>query len=85
LTGIDHTHDPASSSWVPGADQHPDFPVQNLPLGVFSVGSGEPRIGTAIGDRILDLWALAQERVLPEALRTPLQQPTLNALFALGT
>lgn len=85
MTGIDYTHDPAASSWVPRADQHPDFPVQNLPLGVFSVGSGEPRVGTAIGDRILDLWALSQERVLPEALRTPLQQPTLNALFALGT
>lgn len=33
---IDETHDPARSSWVEGADGHPDFPIQNLPYGIFS-------------------------------------------------
>ena len=56
---LDETHDPARTSWVASANGHPDFPIQNLPLGVFSPEGGEPRIGAAIGDMILDLGALA--------------------------
>lgn len=78
---IDHTHDAAATSWVPGADTHPDFPVQNLPLGVFSPGGGAPRIGTAIGDHVLDLAELAPR--LPQPVRAALAEPVLNALFAL--
>ncbi len=57
MTVIDHTHDPAARTSVPGADGHPDFPIQNLPLGVFSEGDGARRAGVAIGDQILDLAA----------------------------
>ena len=78
---IDHTHDPAASSWVAGADAHPDFPVQNLPLGVFAPSHGGPRIGSRIGDFALDLAALAP--LLPAACRAALAQPVLNDLFAL--
>ena len=77
----DHTHDAAATCWVEGADDHLEFPVQNLPLGVFSPSGGAPRIGTAIGDRVVDLTALADH--LPAAVRAALAQPTLNALFAL--
>jgi hypothetical protein len=35
VTFIDDTHDPALRSWVPGADGHAVFPIQNLPHGVF--------------------------------------------------
>lgn len=80
---IDHTHNRLASSWVPGADEHPDFPVQNLPLGVFSLNDGPVRIGTAIGNLVLDLHAIAD--MLPEATQEALRQPTLNALFALPT
>ncbi len=52
---IDETHSPAKKSWVSGADAHPDFPIQNLPIGVFSPPAGAPRGGVAIGDHILDL------------------------------
>jgi len=83
MTTIDHTHNAAASSWVEGADDHPDFPVQNLPLGVFSHGGGSPRIGTAIGGFILDLTGLAQAGLLPDALTPALGTATLNALFAL--
>ncbi len=83
MSTIDDTHDPAASSWVPGADDHPDFPVQNLPLVVFSHGDVAPRIGTAIGEQVLDLTALAQQRLLPEAVTRALAERTLNALFAL--
>lgn len=78
---IDHTHDAAASTWVPGGDAHEHFPVQNLPLGIFSVGSSARRVGTAIGEWCLDLAALAP--LLPEPTRDALAAPVLNALFAL--
>ena len=80
MTGIDHTHDPAACSWVPDADAYADFPVQNLPLGVFSGGGGTPRIGVDIGDWCVDLEALAPR--LPEEARAALAEPALNAVFA---
>jgi fumarylacetoacetase len=58
---IDATHDPALTSWVSSANGHADFPIQNLPFGVFSTG-GDPvrRGGVAIGDEILDVGATAR-------------------------
>ena len=60
MTGLDATHDPALRSWVPGADGHADFPIQNLPFGVFCAanGAGPRRGGVAIGGWIVDLAAL---------------------------
>ena len=40
---IDATHDAGRRSWVASANGHPDFPIQNLPLGVFSPLAGAPR------------------------------------------
>jgi fumarylacetoacetase len=70
------THDPKLQSWVESAnDPATDFPVQNLPFGVFrKKGSKElPRGGVAIGDQILDLAAVG--------LKTG---PNLNRLAAAG-
>jgi len=80
---IDHTHDPAATSWVAGADAHAEFPVQNLPLGVFSPAGGGARIGTAIGDFILDLAAPEVAGLLPGELAQALCGDSLNPLFAL--
>ena len=67
---IDETHDPARTSWVPGADDHAEFPIQNLPLGIFSPPGGAPRGGVAIGDQVLDLpAALAAGLFAGEAAR----------------
>jgi fumarylacetoacetase len=53
---IDDTHDPALASWIASAnDASTDFPIQNLPFGRFRLGDAGPRIGVAIGDRIVDL------------------------------
>ena len=50
---IDETHDPQLRSWVDSAnDPETDFPIQNLPVGMFDAGSG-PHLGVAIGDQIL--------------------------------
>ena len=70
------THDPKLESWVESAnDPAGDFPIQNLPFGIFrKKGSKErPRGGVAIGDQILDLAAVG--------LNTG---PTLNVLAAAG-
>ncbi len=59
---LDETHDPARRSWVESANAPDgDFPIQNLPLGVFRPGGSQdrPRIGVAIGEFALDLAAVA--------------------------
>ena len=57
MSVIDETHDPRRASWVPSAQGHAEFPIQNLPFGVFSPAGGTPRGGVAIGDQIFDLQA----------------------------
>ncbi|WP_340589210.1 fumarylacetoacetase [Erythrobacter alti] len=52
---IDHTHDASATSWVESANGHADFPVQNLPFGVFSTDGEDMRGGVAIGAFVLDL------------------------------
>ncbi|MCC7181319.1 MAG: fumarylacetoacetase [Acidobacteria bacterium] len=85
---VNDTLDPRLRSWVASA-QAPgtDFPVQNLPFGVFSREGEAPRIGVAIGDQILDLALAAREGVLDASLGATVdavQAPALNALMALG-
>ncbi len=57
MSTVDETHDPRRASWVASAQGHAEFPIQNLPFGVFSPVGGSPRGGVAIGDQILDLRA----------------------------
>lgn len=59
-----------------------DFPIQNLPYGVFSTQGSAPRCGVAIGDMILDL-AACEARGLLDAGGT-FSQPRLNGFMALG-
>jgi len=78
----DETHDPSLASWVSGAEPGSDFPVQNLPLGIFSEAKGRRRPGVAIGDYILDLNGIAD--LLDEEWRRDLSQPVLNGWLARG-
>ena len=57
-----HPNDPTLRSFV-DVDPASDFPIQNLPYGVFSARGLAPRIGVAIGDYVLDLWELEQDGV----------------------
>ena len=79
---IDQTHDPKLVSWVDGSQPGSDFPVQNLPLGIFSEAKGLRRPGVAIGDYILDLPAVAE--LLDEEWRDDFSQPILNAWLSRG-
>ena len=90
MTTINETHDPALRSWVVSANSPTtDFPIQNLPFGVFrrrhtpEAFSG----GVAIGDQILDLAALARAALLQGLAQTAAQAASadkLNALMDLG-
>ncbi|WP_143895975.1 fumarylacetoacetase [Tepidimonas sediminis] len=90
MATLNETHDPALRSWVESAHRAgTDFPIQNLPFGVFRrAGSQEPwRGGVAIGDQIVDLAALHRAHPFDGAAAEALAAaagPTLNALMALG-
>ncbi len=81
---IDETHDPQLKSWVDSANGHADFPIQNLPFGIFSNAGSAPRGGVAIGDQILDLAAAVESGVLSGDAATAAdaaRAATLNALM----
>ena len=82
---LDSTHDPERRAWVPSA-QAPDsdFPIQNLPLGVFSRGGDTPRGGVAIGDQVLDLRAALEAGLISGEAAEAAAGPTLNRLMAMG-
>jgi fumarylacetoacetase len=89
---IDETHDRARQSWVASANGHAEFPLQNLPFGVFSppgrtVPDALPRGGIAIGDAIFDLRAACEAGLFSGAAATAAEAATgasLNPLMALG-
>jgi fumarylacetoacetase len=78
---IDETNDSALKSWVE-TPHGSDFPIQNLPIGIFSVGDRRRRAGVAIGDFVLDLTGIAD--LLDEDWREDLSQPILNGWLARG-
>ncbi|MFN3370082.1 MAG: fumarylacetoacetase [Sphingomonadaceae bacterium] len=82
---LDETHAIHARCWVPGADGHPDFPVQNLPLGLFSDGDSGPRAGVAIGDHVFDLAGALDNGLLSglEPL-SDVARDRLNELLSLG-
>ncbi|QDL99164.1 fumarylacetoacetase [Rhodopseudomonas palustris] len=78
-----HPNDPRLRSFIEvKADS--DFPIQNLPYGVFSTADHpSPRVGVAIGELVLDLSALQAAKLLdlPEGV---FAQGSINAFMALG-
>src|SRR3546814_871119 len=82
---IDATHEPSRKSWVQSANSpDTDFPIQNLPLGIFSRDGIDRRPGVAIGAHILDLRALDAASLLPEDLSLLLKGGDLDPLLAAG-
>jgi fumarylacetoacetase len=80
-----NTTDPQLESWVPVSDGS-DFPIQNLPYGVFARGDEVACIGVAIGDRILDLRRAADAGLFDDICeRELLCASVLNPLLAAGS
>ena len=84
----DPTLDPTLSSWVESANQPgTDFPIQNLPYGVFAASDGTNHIGVAIGDMVLDLHHAISELALqdlPPETACALSSSTLNTFMGQG-
>lgn len=72
-------------SWVTSANNaDTDFPLNNLPYGVFSTDRLDARCGVAIGDMILDM-TLAEEQGIIDLTPEPLfDMPFWNALMEQG-
>ena len=86
MAAIDETHDPGLRSWVQSANAPgADFPIQNLPFGVFEAHGRPPRVGVAVGAEILDVADVAEqiEDEAPPAVRACVSD-RLNRLMALG-
>ena len=82
------TQTSTTRSWVASANDHVDFPLQNLPLGVFSIDGGAPRSGVAIGDHIFDLEAALDAGLFEGAAKAAAEATCggqLNAFFQAGT
>jgi fumarylacetoacetase len=79
-----HPNDPTLRSFI-DVEPTSDFPIQNLPYGVFSAKDGlAPRVGVAIGNFVLDLWELEQDCRLPVRNVGVFSASTLNPFMALG-
>ena len=85
---IDRSHAPARRSWVASANQHSEFPIQNLPFGVFTPEGGRPRGGIAIGDEIFDIASALKLGLFNGYAARAAEAAcgaTLNSFFALGS
>jgi fumarylacetoacetase len=72
-------------SWI-DVKKESDFPVQNIPFGIFKTHGKDARAATRIGDTVIDLYALAMHGFLDGLGIEPgiFRQETLNALIGLG-
>ncbi|MGB0392011.1 MAG: fumarylacetoacetase, partial [Salibacteraceae bacterium] len=59
------SNNPQLKSWVE-IKEGSDFPIQNLPFGIFSVGNGDKKVGVALGDYVIDLAELSELGYLDE-------------------
>ena len=84
---LDETHDAQRKSWIASANGHGVFPIQNLPLGIFSINGDTPRGGVAIGDEVFDLKAACEAKLFSgdaEKAARAASNNTLNDLMAMG-
>ena len=87
---LNETHNPTIQSWIESAN-HPssDFPLQNLPLCLFSIGShSKKNIGVVIGHKILNVRACVEDEhasaTIEQPLKNTLFQESLNELMSLS-
>ena len=80
-----HTNNPNRKSWL-NVDAHSDFPIQNIPFGVFLTKDDVITIGTRIGDYAIDLGALQQLNYFEgiELTDDMFMQDTLNDFISDG-
>lgn len=86
MYNLNSTHSPELKSFIQIPEDH-DFPIQNLPFGVFKTLNQNPRVGVAIGDYILDMAVLADEEMFNDIqgdFSIMFHSSSLNAFMAAG-
>ncbi len=78
-------NNPTLKSWV-NVPAGNDFPIQNLPFGVYRAEGGEPHLCVAIGEHVADLYVLSEHGFFDDLAieRNIFRQPVLNDFIALG-
>ncbi|NOX57361.1 MAG: fumarylacetoacetase [Planctomycetes bacterium] len=78
--------DSRATSWVESANDS-QYPIQNLPYGVFSNSGSSPRVGVALGDQVVDLCALHEAGLFSETSvgsENVFANDALNDFMAMG-
>ncbi|HEY8935330.1 MAG TPA: fumarylacetoacetase [Cyclobacteriaceae bacterium] len=80
-----HANDPGLKSWIE-VPEGSDFPIQNLPFGIFKIKDKSPTAGVAIGDQVLDLACLQENGFFNSLNLSPgiFNQQYLNNFIAQG-
>ena len=78
-------NNPEIKSWIE-VKQGSDFPIQNLPFGIFKAQGKSPRVASIIGDFIIDIAELNNNGLLGNISipKEILENSALNDLMALG-
>jgi fumarylacetoacetase len=82
---MDKTNNPELSSWIE-IEKNSDFPIQNLPFGIFKRLGKSSSAATRIGNTVISLYALSKHSYLKETGIDPdiFNRPVLNDFIALG-
>jgi fumarylacetoacetase len=82
---MNNSNNPATRSWIE-VSRDSDFPIQNIPFGIFKTSGSAPHAGTRIGDMVIDLKVLADAKLLDGLHIDPIvfAKSSLNEFIALG-
>ena len=84
---MNNANNPSIKSWIEVANDS-DFPIQNIPFGIFSPEGKSPRPATIIGDAVIDLSVMVEEgffdEILPDNGYDAFFQAELNDIISLG-
>ncbi len=76
---------PHLTSWI-SVPENSDFPIQNIPFGIFKTANKSPRVGTRIGDMVIDLFELYRLNCFSNLPfeSTDFDSSTLNSMMKKG-
>ncbi|MFC2101866.1 fumarylacetoacetase, partial [Bacteroidota bacterium] len=82
---MNSTNNPSLTSWLP-VPPGSDFPIQNIPFGIFRTDKLAPRAASRIGDTVIDIYSLASLGYFHDFHIDPeiFLSPSLNGFIALG-
>lgn len=78
-------NNPQLRSWI-SVPNDSDFPIQNIPFGIFKTSNKSPRMATIIGDTVIDLQAMAEMGYFNDLdlIKSVFSQKYINEFMALG-